>query len=205
MKTLSPSHRSSSRLGFYSPPSRGFTLIELIMVMVILTAIMTVVSPSLNKFFRGTIINDEARRILGVTHLARHEAISSGMPMQVWFDLENQWFGVRELSGLNAGSGNPLNQSELSGPYVYQLDSSLEIELDRNSTITQSMSSIVYYPDGQLDIASLPGFYLKNKKLEEQKLQIIRAPNGLRYEIRKGDEMLVIQNDLLAQDQLMSY
>jgi len=170
------------------------------MVMVVLTAIMTVVAPSLNKFFRGTIINDEARRILGVTHLARQEAISSGMPMQVWFDLENQWFGVRELSGLDA-----VTATARSGPHVYQLDSNLEIELDRNTTINQSMPGIIYYPDGQLDIASLPGFYLKNKKLEEQKLQIIRAPNGLRYEIRKGDEMLVIQNDVLAQDQIMSY
>lgn len=180
-------------------------MIELIMVMVVLTAIMTVVAPSLNKFFRGAIINDEARRILGVTHLARQEAISSGMPMQVWFDLENQWFGVRELSGLDAGSVTQVTAAERSGPHVYQLDSNLEIELDRNTTLNQSMPGIIYYPDGQLDIASLPGFYLKNKKLEDQKLQIIRAPNGLRYEIRKGDEMLVIQNDVLAQDQIMSY
>ena len=180
-------------------------MIELIMVMVILTAIMTVVAPSLNKFFRGTIINDEARRILGVTQFARQEAISSGMPMQVWFDLENQWFGVRELSGLDAGAGNQSNTDLKSGSHSYQLDSNLEIELDRSTPLNQSMPNMIFYPDGQLDVASLPGFYLKNKKQEEQRLQIIRAPNGLRYEIRKGDEMLVIQNDVLSQNQIMSY
>lgn len=205
MKIQSPSQRTNIRLGFATSTASGFTLIELIMVMVLLTAIMTVVAPSLNQFFRGTIINDEARRILGVTHLARQEAISSGMPMQVWFDLENQWFGVRELSGLDAGPANQVSRDEMSQRHSYQLNPNLEIELDRNTTINPSLPSIIYYPDGQLDIESLPGFYLKNKKREEQKLQIIRAPNGLRYEIRKGDEMLVIQNDVLAQDQIMSY
>lgn len=205
MTLRSSSQRNTNRLSFSTQSTGGFTLIELIMVMVVLTAVMTIVAPSLNKFFRGTIINDEARRILGVTQLARQEAISTGMPMQVWFDLENQWFGIRELSGLSASSGNQLSREALGGPYFYQLDAKLVMELDRNTSINPSMPSIVYHPDGQLDLTSLPGFYLKNKKLEEQILQIIRAPNGLRYEIRKGDEMLVIQNDVLAQDQIQSY
>jgi len=77
------------------------------------------------------------------------------------------------------------------------LNSLMEIELDISTTVSQAFPSIVYFPDGQLETSSLPGFYLKNKKQENQRLQIVRSPSWLRYEIRKNDEMLLIQNESL--------
>ena len=175
----------------------GFTLVELIMVMVVLAGVMAVAAPSLNKFFRNSALNEEARRIVGMIEMARREAISTGYPIQVWFDLENQWFGMRELSGLS----NPLNSSVMGQlqqeKHLYKINKDLEIELDRSTMIQQGLPSIVYFPDGHLETTSLPGFYLKNKKQENQRLQIVRSPNWLRYEIRRNDEMLLIQNDLL--------
>ena len=176
---------------------RGFTLVELIMVMVVLAGVMAIAAPSLNKFFRNSALNDEARRIVGLIEMARHEAISSGYPMQVWFDLENQWFGMRELSGIGNQADNPTGGQIQRGKHVYQLNSLMEIELDISTTVSQVFPSIVYFPDGQLETSSLPGFYLKNKKQENQRLQIVRSPSWLRYEIRKNDEMLLIQNETL--------
>ena len=176
---------------------RGFTLVELIMVMVVLAGVMAIAAPSLNKFFRNSALNDEARRIVGLIEMARHEAISSGYTMQVWFDLENQWFGMRELSGMGNQPDNPTGGKVQSGKYVYQLNTHLEIELDTSTMVSQAFPSIVYFPDGQLEMSSLPGFYLKNKKQENQRLQIVRSPSWLRYEIRKNDEMLLIQNETL--------
>ena len=176
---------------------RGFTLVELIMVMVVLAGVMAIAAPSLNKFFRNSALNDEARRIVGLIEMARHEAISTGYPMQVWFDLENQWFGMRELSGMGNQPDNPTGGKVQSGKYVYQLNTHLEIELDTSTMVSQAFPSIVYFPDGQLETSSLSGFYLKNKKQENQRLQIVRSPSWLRYEIRKNDEMLLIQNETL--------
>ena len=179
-----------------SKSSQGFTLVELIMVMVVLAGVMAVVAPSLNKFFRNSALNDEARRIVGLIEMARREAISTGFPMQVWFDLDKQWFGIRELSGLESSLNGSAGQQDLTGKFTYQLNSNLEFEFDRSTGINQTLPSIVYYPDGQVETASLPGFYLKNKKHEDQRLQIVRSPNWLRYEIRKNDEMLLIQNEV---------
>ena len=151
----------------------------------------------LNKFFRNSALNDEARRIVGLIEMARHEAISNGYPMQVWFDLENQRFGMRELSGMGNQSDNPTGGQVQSGRHVYQLNTHLEIELDTSTMVSQAFPSIVYFPDGQLETSSLPGFYLKNKKQVNQRLQIVRSPSWLRYEIRKNDEMLLIQNETL--------
>lgn len=175
----------------------GFTLVELIMVMVVLAGVMAVAAPSLNKFFRNSALNDEARRIVGLIELARREAISTGFPMQVWFDLENQWFGIRELSGQETGLNDPVNRQTLSGKYFFELNTNLEIELDRSTIVNQSLPSIIYFPDGNLETSSLPGFYLKNKKRDDQRIQIVRSLNWLRYEIRKNDEMLLIQNEIL--------
>ena len=116
--------------------------------------------------------------------------------MQVWFDLDKQWFGIRELSGLESSLNGSAGQQDLTGKFTYQLNSNLEFEFDRSTGINQTLPSIVYYPDGQVETASLPGFYLKNKKHEDQRLQIVRSPNWLRYEIRKNDEMLLIQNEV---------
>src|SRR5210317_1733873 len=175
----------------------GFTLVELIMVMVVLAGVMAVAAPSLSKFFRNSALNDEARRIVGLIELARREAISTGYPMQVWFDLENQWFGIRELSGQESGLNDPADRQARTGKYFFELDTHLEIELDRSTMVNQTLPSIIYFPDGNLETSSLPGFFLKNKKRDDQRLQIVRSPNWLRYEIRKNDEMLLIQNEVL--------
>ncbi len=45
------------------------------MVMVVLAGVMAIAAPSLNKFFRNSALNDEARRIVGLIEMARHEAI----------------------------------------------------------------------------------------------------------------------------------
>ena len=128
--------------------------------------------------------------------MARREAISNGFPMQVWFDIENQWFGIRELSGTGSGVNEATGQQETEGRFFYQIHSQLELELDRTLPNMSMLPSIIYFPDGLMEETSLRGFYLKNRKREDQRLQIARSLNGLSYEIRKADEMLLIQNEI---------
>src|SRR5437016_3625622 len=47
--------------------TRAFTLIELILVMVMMLAILSVVAPSLSKFFKGRNLDSEARRMVALT------------------------------------------------------------------------------------------------------------------------------------------
>ena len=56
---------------------------------------------------------------------------------------------------------------------------------------------VLYHPDGQLDVSSLLGFFIKSKRKEDQKIQITRSLNGLRFEIRKGNEMVPLQSEIL--------
>jgi type II secretion system protein H len=79
--------------------SSGFTLIEVILVMVILTATVALAAPRLASFFRGRALDSEARRLLALTRYAQDRAASEGVPVRMWFDVSNGKYGIRPESG----------------------------------------------------------------------------------------------------------
>ena len=74
--------------------SRGFTLIELILVMAILTIAVAITAPALANFFRGRSLDSEARRLLALTRQGQSRAVSEGLPMELWFDTAQNTFGL---------------------------------------------------------------------------------------------------------------
>ncbi len=174
----------------------GFTLLELIMVMVLLTGVMAVVAPSLSGFFRSAALDEEGRRLVSVIEMTRREAIASGFPTQVWFDTDRGLYGMRELQGVQADVLPAVDEKKPLGKRIYRMPSNLVMELDNTSLFAPTISSIIYHPDGQLDVSSLPGFFVRNKRKDDQKIQIARSVNGLRFEIRKGNEMVLLQSEI---------
>src|SRR5947207_6133930 len=57
---------------------RGFTLLELVVVMLILTVMLAMVAPSLSGFGRGRQAEQAAANILALSRWAREQAISDG-------------------------------------------------------------------------------------------------------------------------------
>ncbi len=76
----------------------GFTLLELILVMVILSTVLALAAPSLNGFFASRQINDAAAQILALTQLARSQAISEGVIYRLNFDTQRRtyWLTAQE-------------------------------------------------------------------------------------------------------------
>ena len=171
----------------------GFTLLELILVMVLLTGVMAVVAPSLSGFFRSAALDEEGRRMLSVIEMTRREAIANGFPTQLWLDAEKGLYGMRELQGVQADVLPVVDEKKQLGKRIYRMPPELLMELNDTSTV----ASIMYDPDGQLDVSSLLGFFIKSKRKEDQKIQITRSFNGLRFEIRKGNEMVPLQSEIL--------
>lgn len=175
----------------------GFTLLELILVMVLLTGVMAVVAPSLSGFFRSAALDEEGRRMLSVIEMTRREAIANGFPTQLWLDAEKGLYGMRELQGVQADVLPGVDEKKPLGKRIYRMPPELVIELNDTSLFASTIASIIYHPDGQLDVSSLLGFFIKNKRKEDQKIQIARSFNGLRFEIRKGNEMVPLQSEII--------
>jgi prepilin-type N-terminal cleavage/methylation domain-containing protein len=100
-------------------PSPGFTLIELILVMALLTIAISVTAPALSNFFRGRSLDSEARRLLALTRAGQSRAASEGVPVELWIDQARGSFGLE---------AEPSYSQQDPKAVEFQLDSDMRIE-----------------------------------------------------------------------------
>ena len=78
--------------------SRGMTLLELILVMVILSTVLAMAAPSLRGFFASRRGDDAAAQILTLTQFARSQAIAEGLIYRLNFNTQERtcWLTVQK-------------------------------------------------------------------------------------------------------------
>jgi prepilin-type N-terminal cleavage/methylation domain-containing protein len=80
---------------------RGFTFLELVIVVLILGIITMMAMPAMNDFFSEETINAAADATATAIHYARATAITTGVPHRVIFDPEADSFQVeKHVSGV---------------------------------------------------------------------------------------------------------
>lgn len=107
MSCSNPAPRSKfSKL--YEP---GFTLIEVIMIMVI-GLILTLISiPLINNVYQTFRVNAAVSAVTGAIQTTRYQAISNGYPFRVVFSKANSNYQVQSdpnVTGTFANVGNPI-------------------------------------------------------------------------------------------------
>ncbi len=70
------------------PLAAGFTLLELVLVMVIICTVLAMAAPSLRGFFASRQTADAAAQIVALTHLARSRAVAEGRLYRLNLDVE---------------------------------------------------------------------------------------------------------------------
>jgi len=104
--------------------SRGFTLLELILVMVILSTVLALAAPSLRGFFASRQINDTATQILALTQFARSQAISEGIAYRLNFDTQQRTYW------LTAQQAGVFEQPKTEFGQVFELPKDMAMELE---------------------------------------------------------------------------
>ena len=104
--------------------SRGFTLLELILVMVILSTVLAMAAPSLRGFFASRQTHDTAAQILALTQLARSQAISEGIIYRLNFDTRERTYW---LTAQRAGAFEKL-ESGFGQKFTLPKDMIMELE-----------------------------------------------------------------------------
>ena len=103
---------------------RGFTLLELILVMLILSTVLAMAAPSLRGFFGSRKTHDEAAQILALTQLARSQAISEGIIYRLNFDTRERTYW---LTAQQSGTFEKL-KTEFGQVFTFPNDIIAELE-----------------------------------------------------------------------------
>jgi prepilin-type N-terminal cleavage/methylation domain-containing protein len=130
----------------------GFTLLELIAVLVLISAMLALAAPSLRRFARGRETTDAATHLLALAHLARSQAAAGA---QVWRlnvdpDEGTYWLTVRE-AGLFV-------QPRRDYGRLFRFPDNVVVRLEVPETQDDSDTGdaapcIQFYPDGRSDPA----------------------------------------------------
>ena len=86
---------NSSRAGVVQAHGlRGFTLVELLVVMALLALVVALVPPSFERMRESMQYRDTLRRVLGEMRSARQQALAQGRDARFSIDLTARQFGV---------------------------------------------------------------------------------------------------------------
>src|SRR5882724_2324603 len=130
---MKPWAKSTDRRFLRVQRAGAFTLIELILVMAILAIAVSITAPALANFFRGRILDSEARRLLGLARQGQSRAVSEGVPMELWLDAPNNAYGLE---------AEPSYEERDSKAVSITMDHDLQLQVSTlHSTLPVSTSS----------------------------------------------------------------
>ena len=190
---------SGSVARFAHQVQRGFTLIELILVMALLTVVISLTAPKLSRFFHGRTMDSEARRLLALTRSGQSRAVSEGVPMDLWVDAEQGTFGLE---------AEPSYETSDPKAVDFALDGGLQLEVvnkivvvptttmnrsrqasiasaPRVNLVHAALPTIRFLPDGSIGESSPQMLHLTSS--DSGSLWLAQSRDGLSYEIRSTD------------------
>jgi Tfp pilus assembly protein FimT len=160
-------------------------LIELIFVMVILAIGAALVAPHMGGFFRGRVLNSEARRMLALVHLGQSRAAAEGVPILLWINSKDSTYGLRVQSSFVADDDRSAlftaNEGVSLDTFATETAATSELD-DEKLGMTDGLPVIRFNPDGFYDEISLRRVVFRLGT--EQPIELAQSTNRLGYEIR---------------------
>jgi prepilin-type N-terminal cleavage/methylation domain-containing protein len=190
--------RSAAWYALQAP--RGFTLIELILVMALLTIVISLTAPKLSRFFHGRTLDSEARRLLALTRSGQSRAVSEGVPMDLWVDAEQGKFGLEaepsyETSDpkavdftLDGGLQLAVVTKTVVAPTITmnRAQQASTASVPRVNLVHASLPTIRFLPDGSIAESSPQMLHLTSS--DSGSLWLALSRDAANYEIRTTDK-----------------
>jgi type II secretion system protein H len=131
-----------------SPACKGFSLIELMVVMFIMSLSMAVVSPQLAKQIGSTRLRSAAGIMVTLSEAARYYAVTSGEPVGI---LISDHGGTVRLVGVKSDGKNMLDLIKIK-----KLPGSLSVSFVAQGVDMPNDDDLIrFYPDGSSDSGRL--------------------------------------------------
>jgi general secretion pathway protein H len=112
--------------------NRGFSLIELLVVLILIGFSISLITPSLSRFSKTVELKGAAKKISGILRYCRCEAVNKGQVYQVRFDANLREVRVQPMES------------------TYSLPEGIQIKEVRVASIqsTSDLPMIEFYPNG---------------------------------------------------------
>jgi prepilin-type N-terminal cleavage/methylation domain-containing protein len=127
----------------------GFTLLELILVMVIISTVLAMAAPSLRGFFSSRKIHDAGSNILSLIRFARSQAISEGREYRLNLDNDNRCYW---LTMNKEGAFSDLN-NEFGRRFLLPDDTSVELKKEDDKTGIEKY--LAFFPHGMAEVSTI--------------------------------------------------
>jgi general secretion pathway protein H len=130
----------------------GFTLIELIIVLVILSVITALVAPRLIQSLSRINVEATARRVASALRLARSLAVTEKVPYLAMFDMNADMLTVVSYEQAREERDSPEPKTDPAGePRVYMLTDGIHLKKGvalNGETITTGTFQMAFFPGG---------------------------------------------------------
>jgi prepilin-type N-terminal cleavage/methylation domain-containing protein len=132
--------------------NKGFSLMELIVVMTILVLSISLVTSSLSNLSRTIELKAAAKKVSGILRYYRSEAVNKGLVYQVLFDSESRAVKVQSVSIMEPAFEKEEDEKkeEAAPKTLYGLPNGVQMkELDFTSPqYPCDLPAIEFYPNG---------------------------------------------------------
>jgi general secretion pathway protein H len=140
--------------GCYGLKAKGFTLIELVIVLVLMSLSIALVTPSLSRISGTLELKAAAKKIAAVLRYCRSEAVQKGKVQQVFFDNDRREI---RIEGAESPEGKKEEPKRSAPPRAFPIPGGIRIkEVKTGSAQTPGEIPVVeFYPNGGSNGASI--------------------------------------------------
>ena len=144
----------------------GFTLLELIIVLIVLSAILVITFPRMEAFFSGGYLKSTARRLVGTIRYLHDRSATTGKRLHLCYDLDENEYWVEEENeeGEFEESKTVLGRKETLPEGIKFLDI-----ITPEGKINSGQTFTFFSPKGYVTKSSI---HLQNEKEEVQTLLV---------------------------------
>jgi general secretion pathway protein H len=147
---------------------RGFSMIELIIVLLIITLSAALVTPSLSRFSRTIELKGAAKKISGLLRYYRSEAVHTGTVYQVLFNSEAREVKVQAIEQEETGAEEQKKEQKPTKSYTLPQGVQIKEVEAPDPEFPSDLPTIEFYPNGGsnggtilLDASDRKGFRIK--------------------------------------------
>jgi general secretion pathway protein H len=151
---------------------KGFTLIELMVVLIVLSLGMVLLYPSFGRMSQNVELKAAVKKIASILRYYRSEAVQKGLVIQVVFDGETREIRVRPVEAdRNQGGGEKSDESATGNKERYLLPEGILVKDMKipASRYPSDLPVIEFYPNGGSNGGS---FVLERENSKAYRIQV---------------------------------